>query len=414
MDRLRNVLVTTSTFPRGPDDEVSARFVLDLARHLAKHVRVTVLAPAGPESPAKDTWDGIRIVRHRYFLPERLQLLTGGEGMLAAMRERPLARLQLPFLVASQLLALPRVAHRTGAQVVNSHWIVPQGFNVALWSGLLDVAHVVTAHAADVAYLRRSRLGPSLARFVFDRSDVFLPVSNHLAEEVEAVAGRTVPHRVIPMGVSLSRFHPSSDAVPLRDHPNERIVLFVGKFVPKKGLEVLLDAVSALRARGVPVRAVLVGGGPLADRVRARVDDLELAEAVDLAGWRPNEELPGYYSAADVVCVPSVRDERGETEGMPVVVQEALATGSVIVASEISGIPDVLCDGDNGFLVPPSDPARLARALEEALELDDGSRRSIQGAARRTAREHSWDRVAQRYLEAFDEARARAATDGWS
>lgn len=411
MKRLRSVLLVTSTFPRTPEDEVSARFVLDLALHLAEHVRVTVLAPGAPGIPPREAWDRVQVVRHRYFLPERLQSLSTGEGLLAAMRDDRLARLQLPFLLASQWAKLPEVILREEVQVVNSHWLVPQGFNVALWKDLLDVIHVGTAHAADVAYLRRVRFGRALTRFIFARMDQFLPVSTHLAEEAEALVDREVPRRVVPMGVATSRFRPSAKPVPLRSRPSERIVLFVGKFVPKKGLDVFLEALHTVHAQDTDVRAVLVGGGPLEAAVRARVSELGLSDSVDLVGWRPHEELPGYYTASDVVCVPSVRDEKGETEGMPVVIQEALSSGSVIVASRISGIPDVVDDGKNGFLVPPSDPEHLARILKKALRLDEERRNNIRRAARRTARRHNWDRVAERYLEAFNEALEKRAPD---
>lgn len=404
-----SVLLTTSTFPRDRNDPVSARFVLDLARHLAEHVRVTVLAPGAPGAPERERWDDVLVVRHPYFLPRRRQVLTAGEGILANVRESRLARFQLPLLVASQWAALPRVVRRESVDVVNAHWIVPQGFNAALWRRRLGFAHVVTAHAADVAYLRRSSFGTPLSRFILDRADHFLPVSSVLASQVQDLVGRPLRHRVVPMGVSPERFKPTAEAAGLGSRSDERVVLFVGKLVPKKGVEVLLDAVASLRRRAVSVRAVLVGGGPLEAPLRARVRELGIGEAVEMLGWRPNEELPGFYAAADVVCVPSVEDERGETEGMPVVVQEALAAGSLLVASEIAGIPDVVRDGRNGFLVPPGDPEALAEVLGRALGLAGERRRAVCARARDTALDHTWDRVAERYLEAFGEARGRTS-----
>jgi len=134
------------------------------------------------------------------------------------------------------------------------------------------------------------------------------------------------------------------------------------------------------------------------------VAELGLDAVVSFAGWRHNTELPGHYAAADVVCVPSVVDERGETEGMPVVVQEALASGSIVVASHVSGIPDVIHDGEDGLLVQPGCADKLADALERALAMDADVRNAMSRAARRKAAAHTWERVAERYLESIEEA----------
>lgn len=406
MPQLSNVLLVTSTFPKSEDDPVTARFVLDLAVHLSSHVRVTVLAPSAPGLPARKRWGDVEVLRHRYFVPTSAQRAAGGDGLLATARGSLLARAQLPLLVASQWAALPGIVRSEGIQLVNSHWLVPQGLNVALWKTRLGIAHVATAHAADVALLARMRGGARLARGIMARTDVFLPVSTELARQVEVLVGHPVPHRVVPMGVSAERFHPAWD--PARQRPAERVVLFVGKLVPKKGVGVLLEALDRLRRRGVRVRLVLVGGGPLEPEVRATVARLGLDAAVEMRGWIRNDALPPLFASADVICVPSVRDARGETEGLPVVLQEAMASGCVVVASRIAGIPDLIGDGDNGWLAPPGDADRLADTLARALAMEETQNKAMRESARRTAMGHTWPRVAESYLEAFRAAMAAA------
>ena len=398
--QLSNVLLVTSTFPKSEDDPVTARFVLDLALHLSAHVRVTVLAPSGPGLPGRQLRGDVQVLRHRYFLPASAQRAAGGDGLLATARGSLLARVQLPLLVASQWAVLLRVVRSERIQLVNSHWLVPQGLNAALWKSRLGFAHVATAHAADVALLARMRGGAGLARWIMARTDAFLPVSTELARQVEDLVGHPVPHRVVPMGVSAERFRPAGDGV-RRAHPGERVVLFVGKLLPKKGVGVLLEALDRLRRRGVRARLTLVGGGPLETEIRASVARLELGDAVDLRGWIRNDALPPLFAGADVVCVPSVRDARGETEGLPVVLQEAMATGCVVVASRIAGIPDLIRDGENGWLAPPGDADGLADALARALAMDEPHERAMRESARRTAQGHTWQRVAESYMDAF-------------
>lgn len=401
------VLLTTSTFPMDRDDKVSARFVLDLALHLSAHVKVVVLAPAGPRTRRRERWDDVTVYRFPYWLPAGAQRLAAGEGMVATMRGSWFARMQAPFFVASQWAMLPGIVRRERIDLVNPHWIVPQGFTAVDWRRHLKLPMVITAHGADVAWLGRSRFGEQVGRYVFDRADGFIADSSYLATRTEEIVGRSIPHTAIPMGVATSQFQPATSPAS-RAADGTRTVLFVGKLVPKKGVDVLLDAVHQLRQRRSDLRLVLVGGGPLEGALRAQVKRLKLGDVVELRGWVRNDELPSLYASADAVCVPSVQDAHGETEGTPVVLQEALACGALVVASQSSGIVDVIRDGDNGWSVPPGNPEALARGLETALDASPDVQARVRIAARATSAEHRWERVAERFLEVFRHAAAAA------
>jgi glycosyltransferase involved in cell wall biosynthesis len=407
------VLISTSTFPMSTDDKVTARFVLDLAQHLTAHCRVTVLAPAGATTPSRERWGDVDVRRFQYFWPARLQALTTGEGMVARMRSSRLAAAQAPGFVAAQWWALPRVAREVGADLLNPHWIVPQGFLAAGWARALGLPMVVTAHGADVAWLDRSAWGRGVARRVLDASQGFIADSEELAVRAERRAGRAVPHHAIPMGVSLTRLQTGPRPPELGADDGRPLLLFVGKLVPKKGVDVLLRAVAALREGGLALRCAIIGGGPLEAPLRALSAELGIADRVEFLGWVSNDRLGAFYSAATVVCVPSVRDAAGETEGTPVVLMEALATGALVVASASSGIRDVIRDGENGWLVPPGEVPPLAAALRAALDVPAERRRVIGAAAAATAGEHTWPRVAERFYGVFADAYARvAATRG--
>lgn len=402
----QHVLITTSTFPMAPDDAVSARFVLDLAQHLTAHCRVTVLAPAGPRTQPWERWGDVRVRRFPYFVPPSWQTLAAGEGMVATMRASWRAKLQAPFFVASQWAMLPDLVRDEGIDLINPHWIVPQGFTAALWRRTLGVPTVVTAHGADVALLGRMRGGPAIGRYVFSRCDGLVSDSSYLAQRTEEIIGRKVLNEAIPMGVATSRFQPSARPAALGAVGAVPVVLFVGKFVPKKGIPVLLEAVGALKGAGRRISLVLIGGGPLEQSLRDIADGLGISDDVRFVGWVKNDELPSYYAAADVVCVPSIQDAHGETEGTPVVLQEALACGGLVVASRSSGIVDVIRDGENGWSVPPGDAPALAAGIAHALAVDTVDRERTRAAARLTASDHRWERVAERYYGFF----ARAAT----
>lgn len=401
------MLITTSTFPMAADDAVSARFVLDLAQHLTAHCRVSVLAPAGPHTQARERWGEVDVWRFQYAWPARCQTLTTGEGMVARMRSSLLAKAQAPGFVAAQWAALPRVARAAGADLLNPHWIVPQGFVAAGWARALGLPMVVTAHGADVAWLDRSAWGVRVARRVFDVADGFIAVSAELGLRTERLRGWPIPHHTIPMGVTLQRLQAGFRPEELAAQDGVPLVLFVGKLVPKKGVDVLLDAIAAIRRSGGDVRLAIVGGGPLEVELRARVATLGIADRVQFIGWVANDRLGAFYAAASVVCVPSVRDASGETEGTPVVLMEALATGALVVASRSSGIGDVIRDGENGWLVPPRDATALAATLQRALGTPVSLAARIAEAARATAARHTWPNVAAQFYDVFARAMQR-------
>ena len=129
---MATILVTTSTFPRWADDIGSARFVFDLSLQMAQHHQVIVLAPHAPGAAHHETLNGLDVWRFPYFRPHRLQALCNGSDILPAIRSGLLPKCQVPFLFLNQLFWLNRMVRRFRVDLINSHWMIPQGFTTAL------------------------------------------------------------------------------------------------------------------------------------------------------------------------------------------------------------------------------------------------------------------------------------------
>jgi phosphatidyl-myo-inositol alpha-mannosyltransferase len=207
-------------------------------------------------------------------------------------------------------------------------------------------------------------------------------------------------YRVIPNGVDL-------DAPPVASKPPSRElrVLFVGRPEERKGLPVLLQAFQGL-AEHVPTRLTVIGADR--DGVQRYLDDPEAESRIEALGRVGGEELWRHLHQADVLCAPSLA---GESFGM--VLTEAFAAGTPVVASAIAGYSDVVTDGVDGVLVPPADPQRLAEELQR-MYLEPARREAMGRAAREKAGHYAWPRVAQQVEEVYEEVRrapepARAA-----
>ncbi len=212
---------------------------------------------------------------------------------------------------------------------------------------------------------------------------------------------------VVPPGVDPSRFYPipkdeARDFVGLPQ--NQRVLLFVGRFDPIKGLDVLLEAMARLKARGVlkgrETTLILIGGAQDAPRnedleqLQALRDAKGLGDLVTFVGPRSQETLPYYYSAADVVVLPS------HYESFGLVVLEAMACGRPVVASHVGGLLSLVRHGETGFLVPPQDPEALAGYLCLLLE-DEQLRERMGRCGVRHAQRYHWEHIARRILRRY-------------
>ena len=326
--------------------------------------------------------------------------------MSGNLRRHPITWLQpLPYIWRLRAAARA-LAREARIDVVNSHWLLPQGLGVALARGhQADFQHVATLHGGDAHLLRRLPGGGGLARYTLRRTNAVIAVSTNVREQLERATGRDSGARLQPMGVDLQGFR---DAPPAPERPfPQGYLLFVGRLIPIKGVAVLLEALAILRASNPGLGLVVIGDGPEGPVLRERARSLGLAEAVKFLGGRPHDEIAPWLRGCRAAVVPSVVRPGGRAEGMPTVIPEALAAGARVVASRAGGVTDILEDGHNAWLASPGDPADLARRIQAALEERADSPLLRRAAA--SAEDLDWSRVAENYLSIFDQALARGA-----
>jgi phosphatidylinositol alpha-mannosyltransferase len=196
-------------------------------------------------------------------------------------------------------------------------------------------------------------------------------------------------YRVIPNGVDVD-----APPVGLKPHSEDLRILFVGRPEERKGLPVLLQAFEGL-VEHVPARLRVIGSS--IEDVKRYLGGSASESRVEALGGVAVQELWRHMHEADVLCAPSLA---GESFGM--VLTEAFAAGTPVVASEIAGYSDVVTDGTDGVLVPPANPQRLAEELQR-LYLEPGTREAMGRAARRSATRYAWPHVAEEVEEVYDE-----------
>lgn len=213
---------------------------------------------------------------------------------------------------------------------------------------------------------------------------------------------------VIPPGVNVSRFYPipsdeAKEFVGLK--PDDRMILFVGRIEPLKGVDTLLEAMSCLQMKeSRPVHLAIIGGDPSASpekmnaemaRLKNLCEVLGLDQSVVFLGVRDQDKLSYYYSAAEVVVMPS------HYESFGMVALEAMACGTPVIASEVGGLAYLVRDGETGFTIPAEEPETLCEKLSWLLN-DPDLHESMSKRAVEYAQDYAWGKVAEQIVGVYE------------
>lgn len=324
-----------------------------------------------------------------------------------------------PWFVLGGLAILPKVAHASrrmvadGVTHVHCHFANHPATAGLIIHRLTGLPFSFTAHGSDI-HLDRHLLCRKVNEAAF-----VVTVARSNAEVIarECGAAATARIAVLRCGVDLGRFRPverdpgpaaSEDAGRPAGEPRLDVVA-VGTLHEVKGQSHLVEAIRRLVAASVDVRCELIGDGPDRAALEAQVRAAALEERVRLVGVLPHDRLAERLRAADVLVAASVPSSDGRREGLPVVLMEAMASGLAVVASDLSGIPELVEDGVTGLLTPPGDSAAICEALERLARDPELRNRLADAGLARVREEYDQTTIARRLIASFRAGRAVAA-----
>jgi glycosyltransferase involved in cell wall biosynthesis len=207
-------------------------------------------------------------------------------------------------------------------------------------------------------------------------------------------------------GIDLSRF-PRRDMIShvpggAEDRPSKIRFLSVGRLVPFKGFDILIDACAELQKRGINFDCEIVGDGALREQLEERARRQNLGERIHFAGEQSQNCVRAALRDCDVFVLASAPDERGASDIFPTVIAEAMATGKPVVSTTVAGIPELVANGESGLLVPPRDARALGDAMEQ-LARDENLRLNFGDAGRlRIEQKFTIEKTIEPLLERFD------------
>jgi glycosyltransferase involved in cell wall biosynthesis len=331
--------------------------------------------------------EAARFTRRAWFprrsgvLLDQLYWLRHAPGRyLRAWAEAIIGNLRSPKFLARAIVATPVAAsiardlQRRGIRHVHAHWATHPALAALVAHRLTGIRYSFTAHAHDI-YVDRTMLDRKIANAAF-----IVTISEYNRRLLAAAYPTLVDRvRVIRCGTDLSVFGRPAARPPMAP----LVLVCVASLQPQKGHLDLVRACRVLIDRGIELRCLLIGEGEERARIEERVAALGLGAQVTLLGSQPRPEVVRLLGEAHIGVQPRVTLPSGKQEGIPVALMEAMATGLPVVATRISGVPELVRDEETGLLVDQHDPLGLADAIER-LAGDPALRERLGVAARET------------------------------
>ena len=406
------VLVIGSVYPRFQEDAEVPWLRTSIAHLKKAGVEIQVLAPAYKGLKSHDI-DGTHVNRFRYA-PASWEILTHEEGAPSKMASKPwLQLLAIPYIINGFFQCI-RICRKWRPDVIHAHWPFPHAYIALGAAKLFKIPLVLNFHGAELLLIRKKKWVKPLLKFAIGQAQAIFANSSFTAGKIKALRNVDVewsPYGTTLEGASLplasaadaASATPSSGGTPQRPEPhainNKFKILFVGRHIERKGICYLIEAAKYLPRDKFEIR--IVGVGDLTEQLKQQAAAVNDGAEIIFTGKLSPEDLANEYKTANVFTLPAIVDHKGDTEGLGVVLIEAMELGLPIVASNVGGIPDVVVDGESGILVPEKDPAALADAFKR-LEADPTLiQKLLAGARKRIDECFTWDGIIERQIEVY-------------
>ena len=404
------VCILTHGYPRFPDD-ITAPFIESIAETLQQHegVDVTVLTPDTPQFARSATDSTVNLQTYRYFFPRHLQRLGYSNTLVNDCALKKYVYLLAPFLFISGILHLFWLSRKHKFDVIHAHWLLPNGFISAVVNRLLKIPFVITLHGSDIFVSKQNFIFKNMAKWTLKHAAMVTSVTPSFLPELAALGVLQEKRCLIPNGVTpeVFPFPPHNQLATLREKlsiPEDHLVLFaLGRIVLKKGFEYLIAALPQIREKVTQVTLVLGGDGSDLARLKKLAQEKEVSDIIRFPGTINRADVPTYFHLCDLFVLPAVFDPKGNVDGCPIVILEAMACGKPVVSSDISGIPIVVKDGETGILVDEKNVDALATAIISLLENPAKREQLGRAGQQRIQQELTWTKTIEQFISIYQQ-----------
>ena len=392
---VQKVLVIGSVYPRFHEDAEVPWLRTSIAHLKKAGLDIQVLAPAYKGLKSHEI-DGVKVNRFRYA-PASWEFLTHEEGAPSKMANKPwLQLLAIPYIISGFFKCI-KICRKFKPDIIHAHWPFPHAYIALGAAKLFKIPLVLNFHGAELLLIRKKKWVKPLLKFAISQAQAVFANSSFTASKIKAL--RNVDVEWSPYGTTLETG--TGNAEPHAINGKFKI-LFVGRHIERKGIRYLIEAAKYLPRDQFEIR--IVGVGDLTDELKKLASKSATPDSAEIVftGKLSPEALANEYKTANVFTLPAIVDSKGDTEGLGVVLIEAMELGLPIVASNVGGIPDVVIDGETGILVPEKDPEALANAYKRLASNPELISQLLAGSQKRINECFTWDGIIERQIAVYN------------
>ena len=409
-----NILINTTTFPDSAESPVPA-FVLDQVKALHgidAHVKINVVVPHHAYEaplPHRRELETHTEIRYHYFWPRKFEKLTG-RGILPAIKQNPLRIGLVPFHLFFQYRAMRKLCRETKPDIVYAHWFMSPAIISYFACKPFQIPLIFTTHASDVSILNKLPFAKSIISRVLNYAAAYTAVSNRTKKKMtdffspkEWAAKYESKMSVIPMGThlnvdALEASLSSSLLQSIGISSPYKYILAMGRLAEKKGFNHLIEAYGNLSPQQQSeYQLVIAGDGQLKTVLQKQAQELPHDGDIIFPGYVNGDLKAALLSECSVFVMPSIIDSKGDSEGLPVTLMEALSKKRIVIATNVSGAEEVLSE-DAGYLIEQKSAAQISTALNNAFSLTAAQTTKMQSKAGALSLQFDWREIAQRHL----------------
>ena len=403
------VCLLTHGYPRYPSD-TTAPFIESIAETLQKHgASVTVLTPDTPKFTRTTADHSVNLKTYRYCFPRGLQLLGYSNTLINDCKLKKYVYLLAPFMVLSAIFHLLCLHRKHRFDVIHAHWLLPNGFIGVIASKLCKTPVVITLHGSDIFVSKLNPVFKAIAKWTLKHTAMVTSVTPTFLPELTSLGVPEERRCLIPNGVDPEVFLPPThkQLTELQNKfsiPEKQLVMFaLGRIVLKKGFDILIQALPYVREKCPQITVIIGGDGSDLARLKGLAKEKGVSDIIRFPGTIDRLQVPIHFYLSDLFVLPAVVDPKGNMDGCPIVILEAMACGKPVVSSEISGIPIVVQNGKTGLLVEEKDPDALAAAIVSLLKNHAKREQFGKAAQQRVLHELTWAKTIEQFMDIYQQ-----------
>lgn len=396
------VLFIVTAFPRYEGDIITPWLTETLKRLSAKGVKVEVFAPSYQGLKSQNIF-GVKVHRFRYFFA-KWEKLTHEETTPDRLKKGFFYKLLVLFYLLGGAIEIYRHCRKNRYDVIHDHWPFPHflfGYIGKLASIKKRPKLVSSFYGVELRWVKTKM--PFFKPFLswgIKKSDIVTAISSYTANLVREFV--PIPVKSIPFGAAIKE---STTVSGQRTTDREKRILFVGRLVERKGVAYLIEAFEILSKNWslfpVPSSLIIVGDGSEAGRLQKLVKEKNLEDKVKFTKAVSSPELDEYYRNCDVFVLPAITDSKGDTEGLGVVLLEAMSYKKPVIGSNLGGIVDIIKDGKTGLLVKEKNPCELANAIHRVLTDENLAKELGENGYQYIKKHFSWDAIIEKLINLY-------------